>query len=74
MSINPASKLSREDARDIAIRAARDAKPRPSYFVEPFEPHEWVIDAIVKSHARGYNDGSCDASVGDAGVETDYLA
>lgn len=38
-------RMSRNEAREIARRAAK-AKPQ-SYYAEPFEPHEWVIDAIV---------------------------
>lgn len=37
--------ITREDAITIA-RACAKAKPQ-SYYAEPFEPHEWVIDAIV---------------------------
>jgi polyhydroxyalkanoate synthesis regulator phasin len=36
-------------ARAIAI-ACEAAKARPeSYFAEPFHPHEWVIDAVIKA-------------------------
>lgn len=37
--------------REYAIALARDcirSKPE-SYYSEPFMPHEWVIDAIVKA-------------------------
>jgi hypothetical protein len=37
--------LSREQAIDIARECAA-AKPQ-SYYADPFEPHEWVIDAIM---------------------------
>lgn len=39
------SGLTREDAIEIARRCAK-AKPQ-SYYAEPFEPHEWVVDAIL---------------------------
>ena len=41
--------------REQAIELARQyAKRYPeSYFAEPFQPHEWVIQAIMESHARG---------------------
>src|SRR6185295_14591587 len=37
--------------RNLAISiACRHAKLKPqSYYVEPFQPHEWVIDAIVNA-------------------------
>jgi hypothetical protein len=37
--------------REQAIALAREcAKARPqSYYAEPFEPHEWVIDAIMRA-------------------------
>lgn len=38
-------RLSREEAVEIARAAAR-AKPQ-SYYAEPFDPHEWVIDAVM---------------------------
>lgn len=34
-----------QQARDIAIAAAKEYPP--SYYAEPFEPHEWVIMAII---------------------------
>lgn len=37
--------MTREQAIEIAQRCAK-AKP-PSYYSEPFQPHEWVIDAIL---------------------------
>jgi hypothetical protein len=37
--------MTRDEAIEIA-RAAAKAKPQ-SYYAEPFEPHEWVIDAIM---------------------------
>lgn len=41
--------MTREQATAIAVDAARashSATGQPSYFVEPFEPHPWVVDAI----------------------------
>lgn len=37
--------MNRERATEIA-RAAAKAKPQ-SYYAEPFEPHEWVVDAVM---------------------------
>lgn len=34
-----------QQARDIAIATAKEYPP--SYYAEPFEPHEWVIMAIL---------------------------
>lgn len=39
--------MTREEAIEIA-RAAAKAKPQ-SYYAEPFEPHEWVVDAILEA-------------------------
>jgi hypothetical protein len=44
------SELSRDEAIELARRCAK-AKPQ-SYYTEPFEPHEWVVDAIVEG-SRG---------------------
>lgn len=41
--------LTREQAIEIARRCAK-AKPQ-SYYSEPFQPHEWVIDAIVAGYS-----------------------
>src|SRR5882724_7704930 len=37
--------------RDQAIEIAREcAKAKPqSYYAEPFEPHEWVVDAMIRA-------------------------
>lgn len=40
-------KLTREDAISLAVACAR-AKPE-SYYLVPFQPHEWVIDAIMEA-------------------------
>jgi hypothetical protein len=37
--------MTREQAIEIARKCAK-AKPQ-SYYAEPFQPHEWVIDAIL---------------------------
>lgn len=37
----------REKARQLAIKHASAAKP--SYYAEPFEPHEWVVAAIMEA-------------------------
>lgn len=39
--------MNREQAIEIA-RACAKAKPQ-SYYAEPFEPHEWVVDAILQA-------------------------
>jgi hypothetical protein len=39
--------FTREEAIAIACRCAKE-KPQ-TYFVEPFKPHEWVIDAIMEA-------------------------
>jgi hypothetical protein len=42
--------LTREQAVEFAREAAK-AKPQ-SYYAEPFEPHEWVVDAILAAGNR----------------------
>lgn len=42
--------MTREHAVELA-RAAAAAKP-PSYYAEPFAPHEWVVDAILVAGNR----------------------
>lgn len=37
--------MTRDRATEIAVLAAK--ANRPSYYREPFEPHSWVIDAVV---------------------------
>lgn len=39
--------ITREQAIEIARRCAK-AKPQ-SYYAEPFDPHEWVLDAILRA-------------------------
>jgi hypothetical protein len=39
--------MTRDEAIEIARRCAK-AKPQ-SYYAEPFEPHEWVVDAILEA-------------------------
>ncbi len=46
--------LSREEAINIARKYAK-LKPE-SYYAEPFQPHEWVIDAIRVAFAIGYDE------------------
>lgn len=41
--------MTRDEAIEIAARCAA-AKPE-SYYAEPFQPHEWVIDAILEAAA-----------------------
>lgn len=50
------SDMTREQAIEIARRFAK-AKPQ-SYYSEPFQPHEWVIDAIVAAYLKGYYENS----------------
>jgi hypothetical protein len=42
--------MTREEAITIARYCAKE-KPQ-SYYAEPFQPHEWVIDAILLAAAR----------------------
>lgn len=42
--------MSRDQAVEIARRHAK-AKPH-SYYAEPFQPHEWVVDAILEASRR----------------------
>lgn len=42
--------MTREQAIEIARRCAK-SKPQ-SYYAEPFQPHEWVIDAIMLGAQR----------------------
>lgn len=51
--------MTRERAIEIA-RSAAKAKPQ-SYYEEPFEPHEWVVDAILSAASEGYRDGDARA-------------
>lgn len=44
--------ISFEEAQDLARRHAK-AEPE-SYYSEPFEPHLWVINAIVEASATWY--------------------
>lgn len=37
--------MNREQAIELARKCAK-AKPK-SYYAEPFQPHEWVVDAIM---------------------------
>lgn len=43
--------VDREAAIEIA-RAAAAGAHRPPYYAEPFEPHEWVVDAVRLASAR----------------------
>jgi hypothetical protein len=42
--------VTRAEAIEIARRCAK-TKPQ-SYYAEPFQPHEWVIDAIIDAASR----------------------
>lgn len=42
--------MTREEAIEIARYCAK-AKPQ-SYYSEPFQPHEWVIDAIMMAQGK----------------------
>lgn len=57
----------REALRARAIEIARKhAKAKPqSYYAEPFQPHEWVIDALVEALAPSPAQAEGE-SVGDA--------
>jgi hypothetical protein len=47
----PPEMISRNAAIEIA-RAAAAGVHRPPYYAEPFQPHEWVVDAIRLASAR----------------------
>jgi hypothetical protein len=42
--------MTRQEAIEIARECAK-AKPQ-SYYTEPFQPHEWVVDAIMRAAAE----------------------
>lgn len=56
--------MNREQAIEIAREYAK-AKPE-SYYAEPFQPHEWVIDAITSAYELGFLIGS------DAGYDNGH--
>lgn len=55
--------MTRQQAVEIARRCAKAKSP--IYYAEPFEPHEWVVDAILEAahtHAEPWvfcNNESC---------------
>ena len=57
-----------DEATAIAIELAAEYKP--SYFtnIEDFEPHEWVIAAILRAYEKGFDDGVIDATDPTVGV------
>jgi len=46
--------MTRDQAIEIRARV-REAKPQ-SYYAEPFEPHEWVVDAMIRAGNTMQND------------------
>lgn len=48
--------MNRELAAQIAVEQARENAP--SYYSEPFTPHEWVIDSMMRAYHRGVVDGA----------------
>lgn len=44
--VKPRGPLTLDEAIEIARRAAAGPN-RPSYYAEPFDPHPWVIDAMI---------------------------
>jgi hypothetical protein len=48
--------VTRQQAIELARRFAK-AKPQ-SYYSEPFQPHEWVVDAIVAAYLKGCYEAS----------------
>lgn len=54
--------ITREQATEIAIRCAK-AKPNHSYITDPFNPHEWVIDAIMQASSPSWMDASIPPNV-----------
>lgn len=57
--------MTREEAIEVARRHAKLHPER--YYAEPFQPHEWVIRAIIAAardgYQRGWRDGA--TSTGD---------
>lgn len=45
----------RQEAIDIAVAAAKQYPE--SYYVEPFVPHEWVIQAVMRAYDGGFIEG-----------------
>lgn len=43
--------MDRKQATELAREYAK-RKPE-AYYSEPFEPHEWVVDAVLAAHAAG---------------------
>lgn len=52
-------RLGRDTACEIAREVVKDDSVRPSYCADPatFEPHPWVIAAIIAAYRRGFLDG-----------------
>jgi hypothetical protein len=47
--------MTRKEAVELAQKIAKDFQP--SYYVEPFQPHEWVIKALMEAFNKGFDDG-----------------
>lgn len=73
---NPTTNPSREALRARAIEIAREhAKAKPqSYYAEPFQPHEWVIDAIVSALAAPEPGGRVEEAVSQLRTLADDMA
>lgn len=47
------NKLSTADAIQIACNNAK--QKQESYYREPFQPHDWVVEAIKEAYLYGWN-------------------
>lgn len=47
--------MTRQQAIELAQKWAKEYAP--SYYEEPFMPHEWVIVAIQAAFGEGYDEG-----------------
>lgn len=47
--------MTRKEAIEMAQRWAKEFAP--SYYKEPFQPHEWVIKAMMTAYSAGFDDG-----------------
>lgn len=55
--------MNEKEARELAVEFAK--MYRPTYYTEPFTPHEWVVQAIMESFRKGHRIGYDDrASAG----------
>jgi hypothetical protein len=46
--------VTRQEAIEIAQHFAK--LEQPGYYTEPFQPHEWVLQAMLAAYDLGYDD------------------